>query len=84
MAEDPLGTDDWLRVIATELGFLCSAQGNADGTVVEKAQFLMQLGLPRAQAAAAVGSTDDSIRVLLARKKGTQPAKATRIRRAAR
>lgn len=52
--------------------------------LLEKANFLMTLGLPRAEAALLLGSTDESLRVAIynAKKKAatvtaTKPAKAT-------
>jgi hypothetical protein len=52
----------------------------ADKSLVERAGFLMTLGLSRAEAAGLLGSTDESLRVQIARAKkkaaGTVPAKA--------
>jgi hypothetical protein len=36
--------------------------------VLERAQFLLDLGLPRAEAARVLGSSDDSLRVMFAAK----------------
>ena len=41
----------------------------ADKSLVERANFLMTLGLTRAEAAGLLGSTDDSLRVQIARTK---------------
>jgi hypothetical protein len=41
----------------------------ADKPLVERATFLMTLGLSRAEAAGLLGSTDDSLRVQMARAK---------------
>lgn len=54
--------------------------GNA--TLVVRASFLMTLGLPRADAAALLGSTDESLRVTLAnakKKAAAKPAKADAV-----
>jgi hypothetical protein len=50
--------------------------GNA--SLVVRANFLMTLGLPRAEAAALLGSTDDSLRVTLANAKKKATAKPTK------
>jgi hypothetical protein len=43
------------------------------GTVLEQAEFLQEMGLPRREAAVIIGSTDDSLRVL-ARNKAKKAA----------
>jgi hypothetical protein len=52
----------------------------ADKSLVERANFLMTLGLSRSEAAGLLGSTDDSLRVQIARAKkkaaGTAASKA--------
>ncbi len=60
----------WSAVIARSLAYQAMhLAGLADAKVLEKAQFLMMLGLPRPDAAALVGSTDESLRVQLSRAK---------------
>jgi hypothetical protein len=54
----------------------------ADKPLVERAGFLMTLGLSRAEAAGLIGSTDDSLRVQMAKAKkkvaGATPSKASK------
>ena len=60
---------DWQPFIARALAYL--ALDSADmgsSTTLERAEFLMKLGLPRKEAALVVGSSDESIRVLAAQK----------------
>jgi hypothetical protein len=60
---------DWSAVTARCLAYLCLQQSDvAEKGLVEQATFLMNLGLPRSDAAALLGSTDDSLRVMLGRK----------------
>jgi len=56
---------DWQPFIGRSLGFLCLhlADMRSKG-VLEQAELLMKLGLPRREAAIVVGSTDESLRVL--------------------
>jgi len=67
---------DWQPFIGHTLGFLCLhlADMRSKG-VLEQAEFLMKLGLPRREAAVVVGSTDESLRVL-ARNKSKRSATA--------
>lgn len=70
-------SNNWeAAVTARSLAFLCLLQSEAakKGTL-EQAKFLMTLGLPRAEAAALIGSSDDSIRVMLGREGKKAPAK---------
>ena len=65
---------DWNEVIAKALAYLVvSSAGLKDKKVTEKATFLMSLGLTRKDAAAVLGSTDNSLRVNLG-KQGTTGA----------
>lgn len=56
---------DWQPFIGRTLGYLCLhlADMRSRG-VLDQAEFLMNLGLPRREAAVVVGSTDESLRVL--------------------
>jgi hypothetical protein len=64
---------DWEAVTARCLAYLCLQQSEvAEKGLAEQATFLMNLGLPRAEAAALLGSTDDSLRVMLGRKGTTK------------
>jgi hypothetical protein len=71
-------TDDfeWQPFIGRSLGYLCLqlADMRSKG-VLEQAEFLMKLGLPRREAAVVVGSTDDSLRVLMRQKAKRAAAK---------
>lgn len=61
---------DWQPFIGRSLGYLCLHLADMrTKSVLEQAEFLMGLGLPRRDAAMIVGSTDGSLRVLLARNK---------------
>jgi len=56
---------DWQPFIGRSLGYLCLHLAEMRSrTVLEQAEFLMTLGLPRREAAIVVGSTDESLRVL--------------------
>jgi hypothetical protein len=60
---------DWQPFIGRTLGYLCLhlADMRSRG-VLEQAEFLMAFGLPRREAATVIGSTDESLRVLMAQK----------------
>jgi len=56
---------DWQPFIARALAYLCLEHADMGSkTVLEKAEFLMKLGMPRKEAAVVVGSSDESLRVL--------------------
>jgi len=56
---------DWQPFIGRSLGYLCLHLADMRSeSVLEQAEFLMKLGLPRREAAVVVGSTDESLRVL--------------------
>lgn len=56
---------DWQPFIGRALGYLCLHLADMRSrSVLVQAQFLMDLGLPRREAAVIVGSTDESLRVL--------------------
>jgi hypothetical protein len=82
MTED--ARDTWLPVIGSSLALLCLNQVEAQApervdSVVKKVLFLEGLGVPRAYAAAAVGSSAESVRVMIAqagRKRGKKRSKA--------
>jgi hypothetical protein len=66
---------DWNEVIAKAFAYLVvNSAGLKDKKVTEKATFLMGIGLTRKDAAAVLGSTDESLRVNLG-KQGTKGAK---------
>lgn len=68
MPNDASPSTDWAAVSARAQAYLCLHQaGLADASVIDRAKFLMALGLPRAEAAALLGSSDDSLRVNMAR-----------------
>ena len=68
----------WLRVIGNSLAYrrLHSSEMK-DETMGEQARFLTSLGLPRENVAAMLNSTEDSVRVQMAKKRGKK-AKSTR------
>jgi hypothetical protein len=60
---------DWQPFIGRALAYVCLHLAEMRSqTILDQAQFLMQLGLPRKEAAAVVGSTDESLRVLARQK----------------
>lgn len=74
---EPFETD-WSAVTARCLAYLCLQHSDVqDKGLFERATFLMNLGLPRSDAAALLGSTDESLRVTLRGK----PAKKARSKK---
>lgn len=68
MPNDAAPPTDWAAVSARAQAYMCLYHaGLDDASVIERAKFLMALGLPRAEAAAILGSSDDSLRVNMAR-----------------
>ena len=60
---------DWQPFIGRALAYLClDAADMGSNTTLERAEFLMKLGLPRKEAAVIVGSSDESLRVLARQK----------------
>jgi len=73
MAKESMNSTDWSAVAAKAQAFQAlHLAGLTEKKVTDKARFLMVLGLTRADAAALLGSSDDSLRILFAReaKKG--------------
>lgn len=72
------GSDDeslWTAVAARSLAYQAMHLAGLDGeSILKRAQFLMTLGVPRADAAAMLGSNDESLRVQInqAKKKATK------------
>jgi len=59
---------DWAAVSGRAQAFLCLHQaGLEEAPMLDKAKFLMALGLSRSDAAGLLGSTDESLRVQVAR-----------------
>jgi hypothetical protein len=60
---------DWQPFIGRSLAYLCLERADMGSrTILEQAEFLMRLGMPRKEAAVVVGSTDESLRVLARQK----------------
>lgn len=80
MAKELINTTDWNEVAAKAQAFHALHLADlSKKSLTERAKFLMALGLNRADAAALLGSSDESLRVTFAReaKKGaTKPATA--------
>jgi hypothetical protein len=56
---------DWMPVIGRSLAFLClQASEQVKRPLVEQAEFLSRLGIPRKEAATLLGTTDESLRVM--------------------
>lgn len=69
----------WLPVIAKSLAVLAMHRAElGNSKVSERAEFLASLGVPRSDAAAMLGTTADSLRVMSAqkKKKGAKRGKA--------
>jgi hypothetical protein len=61
---------DWVAVAARALAYQSlHLSGLDEAPLVQRAQFLMTLGLSRAEAAVLLGSNDESLRVQLAKAK---------------
>lgn len=72
---------DWDPFIGRALGYLCLHFTDlGKKTVIERADFLMALGLPRREAAAVLGTSDESLRVL-ANQRAKRQAGAEKARR---
>ena len=55
---------DWEAVAAKSLAILALSKSDlADKTIAERGEFLIGLGISRPEAAALLGTTDDSLRV---------------------
>lgn len=74
MKEENEVNNNWLAVIGRSLAFLCLAQTDLrDKDLATQGQFLQSLGLSRKDAAALLGTSDGSLKVLLhlaSKKKG--------------
>lgn len=75
MAEEKSVQEIWLPVIGNALAYLCLekySEKSPDKTdsVLKKVKFLTGLGVPEREAAGAVGSTAESVRVMTAQRKG--------------
>ena len=81
MAQSEESGTNWDAVIGRSLAYLCLRNnGELEGKgLVDKARFLMSLGLGRADAAALLGSSDESLRVTLGRAQRA-PSKKTKSR----
>lgn len=68
MPSETKPSTDWLAVTARSQAYLCLKQAELDDAPIsERASFLMTLGLSRADAAGLLGSTDESLRVQMAK-----------------
>jgi endonuclease/exonuclease/phosphatase family metal-dependent hydrolase len=68
---------DWQPFIGRSLAFLCLHLADMRSkTILEQAEFLMAMGMPRREAAVVVGSTDNSLSELVRRKAKKVAAKA--------
>lgn len=62
------GREDWQPFIGRVLAYVCVHLAELDAKpLVERADFLTKLGLPRREAAVVLGSSDDSLRVMQSR-----------------
>lgn len=76
MAAEPAAPTDWNEVIAKSLAFLCLHHGDQiKKPMVEQFDFLTRFGIPRKEAAQILGTSDDSLRVMIAQRKKAPPAK---------
>jgi len=61
---------DWTPIIGRALSFLCLHYSDlTDKSLVEQADLLGKLGVPRKEAAQILGTSDDSLRVMQGRAK---------------
>lgn len=68
MAKEPINITDWTAVAAKAQAFQAlHLAGLSEKRLTDKARFLMVLGIARADAAALLGSSDDSLRIMFAR-----------------
>lgn len=77
MAREQINTAEWAEVAAKAQAFQAlHVAGLKDKSLTERATFLMALGLGRPDTAALLGTSDDALRVTLARqaKKGAESA----------
>lgn len=81
MAKDRINNEtDWAAVAARAQAYLClDHAGLREKGLTEQAKFLMNLGLSRADAAAMLGSTDDSLRIMFGRAVKSAPKPAVRV-----
>lgn len=78
MARTPDEEFDWQPFIGRALAYLAlDAADMGSNTTLERAEFLMKFGLPRKEAAAVVGSSDESLRVLARQRAKRGKAKRT-------
>jgi hypothetical protein len=64
---------DWLGVIGRSLAFLCLVQADLrDKDLAPQASFLEALGVSRRESARLLGTSEDSLRVLMRRAKGAK------------
>lgn len=69
-----------MAVVAKTLAFLCLHQAKLqDETLVKQADFLERFGIPRAEAAVLLGSSEGSLKVMDRRVKGR--AKSSRAKK---
>jgi hypothetical protein len=71
---------DWDAIVGRALAFLCLHYGGLrDKALVDQADFLFRLGLPRKEAALLLGTNDDSLSAMIrqrSKKTGTKPGAA--------
>lgn len=68
-AADGADEFDWVPFIGHCVAILClRATDMAERPLLDRAEYLMGLGLPRREAAAVLGSTDESLRVGFAKR----------------
>lgn len=57
---------DWMPIIGRSLAYLCLHSGEQTSkSMVDQAEFLGRLGIPRREAAAMLGTSDESLRVMI-------------------
>jgi hypothetical protein len=76
MANGETSAEEWLPFIGRALALLClHAADMRSDTVLEQADFIMALGLSRAEAARVLASSAESLRVLAAQRAKKDAAK---------
>ena len=67
---------DWQAVLARAAAYLCLQQANMESaSILDKGEFLMRFGVPRADAAKVLGTTDESLRVSASRRRSGSGSK---------
>lgn len=74
---------DWTPVIGRALAFIClNEAGMTEKSMVDQADFLSRLGIPRKEAALILGTNDNSLRVMQGQRAAAKKAPARKAAKA--